>query len=405
MGNKKEITMLLKIFADFFNNQDLDIRKKGNNPRFLDQKCTPDVISFIADCICQVNKNTFDRNDIWQSDYFIKNASFIFGKPSPKNRTASHEYDKLILQPLDLFSYSGILSKQKTGLKNIFSIQEKKILELIARNEKDAFLFLFCYLDKFVKDSGLSNYLNIFLQKQDKESFTDIKNRFIRFLLAYSKIGSRQSANGGEVEIRRIFPKFLNIFAVYKQAKGSIKGHLSKGIFLMADLMYNRMNFRDIYKLKNITRSEQQQIRHSTPAKYRDFQTQKAMKWMKQHHPYSEVNDRLYGKTDCIHHIFPKSEFPEISYYIENLIALTAGQHTTFAHPHGNTNTIDKMYQKVCLKSKVFTIEKELKKTETQYSLPDFIFVLTKGFKQKVNIPVDANFDTINNTIDSWFNK
>lgn len=394
-----------QVFVDFFANQNLDIRQKGNNPRFLDQKCTPDVISFIADCICQIGKTEFNRNDIWQSDYFIKNASFIFGKPSPRNQTANHEYDKLILQPLDLLSYSGVLSKKKVGLKNYFSILNTKVLELISRNEKDAFWFLVYYLDKFVKDSGFGTSLYRFLHKQDKDSFAELKNRFTQFILAYSKIGTRKSQNGGKTEIRRIFPKFLNIFAVHQQAKGTAKGRISNGIFLMSDLMYNRVNFRDVSKLKNVTRAEQEQIKHSKPIKYREFQTQKAMRWMKRYHPYSEVHDKLYGPTDCIHHIFPKSEFPEISYYIENLIALTSGQHTTLAHPHGNTKEIDRMYQKICLKSKEHTIQSELAKTETQYSLPDFIFVLTKGFKQKISIPVDANFDIIDKSIEDWFSE
>lgn len=147
-----------QVFVDFFANQNLDIRQKGNNPRFLDQKCTPDVISFIADCICQIGKTEFNRNDIWQSDYFIKNASFIFGKPSPRNQTANHEYDKLILQPLDLLAYSGVLSKKKVGLKNYFSILNTKILELISRNEKDSFWFLVYYLDKFVRIVGLVHH-------------------------------------------------------------------------------------------------------------------------------------------------------------------------------------------------------------------------------------------------------
>lgn len=394
-----------QVFVDFFANQNLDIRQKGNNPRFLDQKCTPDVVSFVADCICQTGKTEFNRNDIWRSDYFIKNASFIFGKPSPKNQTANHEYDKLILQPLDLLAYAGVLSKKKVGLQNYFSVLDMKILELVSRNEKDAFWFLVCYLDKFVKDSGFGTSLDRFLHKQDKDSFEELKNKFTQFVLAYSKIGTRKSENGGKTEIRRIFPKFLNIFAVHKRAKGTVKGRISNGIFLMSDLMYNRVNFRDVSKLKNVTRAEQEQIKHSKPIKYREFQTQKAMRWMKRYHPYSEVHDKLYGPTDCIHHIFPKSEFPEISYYIENLIALTSGQHTTLAHPHGNTKEIDKMYQKICLKSKEHTIQTELAKTETQYSLPDFIFVLTKGFKQKISIPVDADFDTIDKSIEDWFSQ
>ena len=81
---------------DYFSNINLDIRVKGNNPRFIDQKCTPDVLSFIADCIINLNKDEFVRDDIWMLPYFLKNAVFIFNKPSPNNPTTGSEYDKLI---------------------------------------------------------------------------------------------------------------------------------------------------------------------------------------------------------------------------------------------------------------------------------------------------------------------
>jgi hypothetical protein len=59
---------------------------------------------------------------------------------------------------------------------------------------------------------------------------------------------------------------------------------------------------------------------------------------------YSEINDKMYGKTTSVHHIFPKSKFPNTSYYKGNLIALTAEQHQYLAHPQGNTNKIDVLY-------------------------------------------------------------
>ena len=42
---REEITAYLNQF-------DLDIRK-SRDARFMDQKCTPDVVCFIADCIVQ----------------------------------------------------------------------------------------------------------------------------------------------------------------------------------------------------------------------------------------------------------------------------------------------------------------------------------------------------------------
>jgi hypothetical protein len=393
------------MLTDFFASKNLDIRKNGNNPRFLDQKCTPDVVSFIADCILQLSKQSFQRNDIWQHNYFVKNATFIFGKPSPNNHKAAHEYDKVILQPLDMLAYAGILEKRKNNRrKNIFILKEKSILEFISINEMNAFHFLYVYLDKFARDSSFYSYVSDFLKKQNADSFNILKDKFIKFLLANSQIGTRGSKNNGTVEIKRIFSKFINVFAVYYRKQGTEKGHLSKGIFLMSDLMYNRLNFRDIKKLKNITRQEQKQAKYSKPAVNRKFLMQKAIKWVKQHHKYSEVFDKYHGQTAQIHHIFPKNKFPMISYYIENLIALTAGQHADYAHPNSNTNKINLQYQKICLHAKHNTINSELANGETPYNIFNFMFVLKTGFQDKnIDVPINSTNSDITKIIDTYY--
>ena len=63
----------------YLNQYDLDIRKSGD-ARFMDQKCTPDVVCFIADCIINSvhSHQFFTVNDIWNSLYFIKNTRAIF---------------------------------------------------------------------------------------------------------------------------------------------------------------------------------------------------------------------------------------------------------------------------------------------------------------------------------------
>lgn len=397
--------MKLSFFEQFFEKTDLDIRKNKNNPRFLDQKCTPDVLSFIADCVLQMDKESFTRTDIWQSSYFVKNASFIFGKPSPENKAADNEYDKFISQPLDLLAYSGVLSKIKNGKQNIFYVESKEMLEAVSINEKKAFDFLYAYFHKFAKDSGILPYIEKFLELQDSESLEILKIKFIRLVYSNSNIGTRQSKTNGEVEIRRIFPKFLNIFAVYANKKGIEKGIISKHGFIFPDLMYNRINFRDVRKMKNITRHEQEMSKFSGTEKYFDFQMQKAMRWVKQHHPYSEIKDKLYGKTDAVHHIFPKSLFPEICYYVENLIALTAGQHLSLAHPNGDTKRIDSDYQRKCLHAKKETIKICAERGKTDYSLPNFIYVLSTGFDGKINIPVNSDFSQIGDIIDSFYKQ
>lgn len=84
----------------YLSNFDLDVRK-SQDARFMDQKCTPDVVCFIADCIINTVDvdNEFTVSNIWDAQYFIKNARAIFNKPLPTNPKARHEYDKFIQQP------------------------------------------------------------------------------------------------------------------------------------------------------------------------------------------------------------------------------------------------------------------------------------------------------------------
>ena len=99
------------VIKNHFAKYDLDIRKSKFS-RFMDQKVTPDVLCFIADCIINLNatKPQFTYKDIWNSNYFEKNVRAIYGKPSPKNEKAHSEYDKFIVQTLRMLFYAKIIS-------------------------------------------------------------------------------------------------------------------------------------------------------------------------------------------------------------------------------------------------------------------------------------------------------
>lgn len=393
------------IVIKFLTTQNFDLRIKKNNPRFIDQKCTPDVVSFIADCVIHMTISSFSRKDIQKSKLFLDYTRIIFGKPSPNNKLTASEYDKFILQPLDLFAYAGILHKTKKGNGVNFSIVDsaKDILEYIALKDRNAYLFLVEYLKKVFSDSGFG-HINNFLRNPSKDNFVILKEQFERFLISNSNIGSRGSSNGGIVEIRRIFAKAINPLALDAGVAGAIKGHISKQPIEYTDLIYNRENFRDVGKLHNLTRKEDKKIKESKETlDYNKLLLNKAKEWVKKTHPYSEVNDKLYGPTAQIHHIFPKNEFPTIADYIENLVALTSGQHTDKAHPKGKTIIIDVAYQYICLKAKSNTIQKAISSGITPYSRTNFIFVVNTGFKwlgtnselsQSLNFPeIDKNID------------
>ena len=111
---------MLEKIKEFLKDSDLDIRK-SNYSRFIDQKVTPDVLCFIADCVdnlvaSQVGKK-FTTRDIWDSMYFKKNVEIFFKKPSADNKNASNEYDKFISQPLRMLNYAGVLESEKRGTR------------------------------------------------------------------------------------------------------------------------------------------------------------------------------------------------------------------------------------------------------------------------------------------------
>ena len=93
----------------FFDSNNYDVRVTGNG-RWIDQKCTMDVLSLVSDCVLNyvsddINK-IFTTKDIWFSEYAITNVQKIFVKPDPTNKKSSREYDKYFGQPLKLLGYS-----------------------------------------------------------------------------------------------------------------------------------------------------------------------------------------------------------------------------------------------------------------------------------------------------------
>lgn len=376
---------MIPVITKYLNKFNLDLRKT-NNGRFIDQKVTPDVLSFVADCIINYRSGEktkkFSIKDIWNDKYFNKNVKMIFGKPSPKNKTAAHEYDKFIAQPIKLLEYAKILEAKKVDNANYFKIKNLDILEFISIKEKNAYLFLAIYLRKVLTNSSFIKFIDKFIKKAKKdtatkEDFTFLKEKYQQFIIGNTPIN-------GEVEVNRIFPKVLNIFSVENNTLGSIEGYLSKRNIYYTDLMYNRTNFRDLEKTKGTSRQEAETLkkRRKPYEEYNDYLIQKATTFIKKKYKDSEVRDAFAsGSAVYVHHIFPKNEFLEIAHYLENLIKLTSEQHYTHAHPKGNTQIINKDYQAVCLLSKSESIENSLIKGEFCYSKNNLIFIINTGLK------------------------
>ncbi|MCQ2690434.1 restriction endonuclease [Helicobacter pylori] len=385
---------------DFLKLRDYDIRKT-QNARWIDQKCTPDVLSLVADCIleftqCNIEKS-FSIRDIWDSPYTNENVKMIFSKPDLNSDFSMHEYDKFFSQPIKLLAYSGILFETKTGNRNIYTIQNIELLEYLMQRETNALKFLILYIQKVLMDSGIYPLFDNFLQKQDTESFKQLKDGFTHFTI-------NNTAINNATECFRIFTKIINPLAFYYGKKGTRKGYLSNTIITKDELNYNRINWRDIGKDKNTTRQEYDLI-NSKGIANSNYLISKAKKVVKRYNDrfnnsLSEVKqEKEESQATQIHHIFPIQDFPIIANYIENLIALTPNQHFICAHPNNQTRLIDKDFQYICLLAKTTTI---LNDTQGVYDWNDYIVVLNTGLKTTIFSQVKNEWELLE-TIDAFY--
>lgn len=194
---------------DFLAQSDYDIRESGNG-RWIDQKCTPDVVCAVADFICNYvaddpspESYVFTSKEIWHSEYASQYVEAVFKKPAPKNKNAKHEYDKFFQQPMELLAYANVLGKQKIKGKNYYWVKQINILEYIALRERNALTFLKLYIEKVLHDSELSQDFDRFFQAPSKSSYRAIKSTFYAFTIQYTKINK-------PLECGRIFTKVLN---------------------------------------------------------------------------------------------------------------------------------------------------------------------------------------------------
>ncbi len=393
---------------DFLNKYNYDIRQ-SKNARWIDQKCTPDVISIIADCILEYTEyNTeteFSVSDIWHSKYAKENILTIFSKPDTDSDNAKHEYDKFFGQPIKLLAYSHVLIGQKKGNKYIYRIGNLDLLEYIMQRDTNALTFLILYIQKVLKDSDIYNEFEYFLTNQNKESFHNLKKRFIDFTIKHTEINE-------PVECSRIFTKILNPMAFKQQKKGTRRGNLSNTIITIDELKYNRINWRDELsnKDKTITRKEHSllNITYNATACYYIQKAKKIVRKYNQIHNNDLSELKQQNETvqaTQIHHIFPVSEFPSISDYVENLIALTPNQHLLMAHPNNQTMYIDRNFQYICLLAKTTTIMNGYEHIDDNiYDFNKYKTVLNTGLNTtQFNTIKDLDFTNLLTTIDLFY--
>lgn len=397
------------VIQDFIKEHTYDIRVTGNG-RWIDQKCTMDVVCFVADCIVDYIQNggsqPFQSPDIWRSPYAVQSVQDFFGKPDPMNYSAHDEFNKFFRQPMKMLAAAGVL--RENGRKNNtiqFSVENMEVLEYIALREKNAYNFLCAYIEKTLHDSGLWGSFERFFQAQDEAEYQNVKDRFTEFSIRYTKINTA-------VESYRIFTKVLNILACRYRKRGSERGHLSRSFITFDKIMYNQVNWRDELsgKDKNVARRDYVPTPSGDNGYYK-YRVNRAIKKLRQfndkfNRSRSEVTDTMAIGTSAthIHHIFPRSDFEEIADYLENLIALTSGQHLQKAHPEGNTQVVDRDFQYLCLICKTESIKKNILGTAgvpVIYSFDCFTHVLAVGLRKPIFEKLPENdFEAVLNHIE-----
>lgn len=376
--------MTQNLVEQFLNAHDYDIRKTRNG-RWIDQKCTMDELCFVADCVVvylqEGGKQPFQSPDIWHTDYAIENVQKLFSKPDPTDKSTMDEYNKFFRQPLKMLAAAGVL--REDGKKNNtiqFCVENEAVLDYLSLRERNCFDFLCSYIRKTLQDSGLWDAFESFFDEQTKEQYQNVKEVFRKFCWDYTPIKN-------DAEPNRIFTKVLNPLAVLYKKRGTVGGALSKKIITLEDIKYNRTNFRDKDKDKNVSR-QHAQFADKVQEDIYDYNVDKAKRRLRKfndtfNNGRSEITDAMSigQQATHMHHIFPKNEFPGIADYVENLIALTSGQHLQKAHPAGKTQIIDKDYQYLCLLNKTESIRRNLLENfgEPLYDFFLFMYVLDTG--------------------------
>lgn len=198
---------------------------------------------------------------------------------------------------------------------------------------------------------------------------------------------------------------------------GTEKGRISKNTITLSDLQYNRSNWRDVLsgKEKSVTRAEHEptleQLQARALASYTVNKAKKAVR--KFNDVYFAGRSEVNQSTGIVlatqaRHIFPQSDYPTISDYVENLIMITPNQHFSMAHPNNNTQYVDNDFQYICLIAKSSKIYQDLTsdREEKFYDFDAYKYVLDTGLETEEFKPIDfSDFASIVTKIDYFYSE
>jgi hypothetical protein len=364
-------------FAIFFKNKSLKkIPKVGIH---FEQKTTPDLLWCVAQVILDITKNDHsyifsDKEDVRKSPIFNNLMQDYFSKP-PQSQ-AEDEYNKVSSYQLGLMVFAGLLEEVGERPKR-FKILNREALEYIALNDLNASKFLTEYTEKFAKDNGLLLSFERYRSNPTQQNYVQCKEDYWR----WARINTDVRTNNPQHSYR-VYNKIFNVLCYKNRVQGQYHSNISDGPCPYSYLIYNRDNFRDKDKPTGMTRQAYIDTVFSDIDQEGVVATllKKAKESIARKYGDSEIKDPELGYLPengiHVHHIIPISYNAKFSLVRENLIALTPGQHLSYAHARGNTKIVTPKYQAICLNKKLEHITSSLSAGEDFYNYSNFIDVV-----------------------------
>lgn len=381
-------------FALYF--QEKNLRKVPKEGIHFEQKTTPDLLWCVAQVVLDVTKDDneyefTDKEDIRKSELFNELMQDYFSK-APQSE-AEDEYNKVSSYQLGLMTFAGILKEVSSRPKK-YKIVHRNSLVYMAQNDLYASKFLTEYTEKFVKDNGLWTSFERYLLKPTQQNYVQCKEDY----WVWARRNTDVRTNNPQHSFR-VYNKIFNVLC-YKHHVGGQSGSIvTEGPCPYSFLIYNRENFRDKDKPTGMTRQAYAEIILSDINHEGVVATllKKAKESVARKYGDSEITDPELGYLPDngvhVHHILPISYNAQFSLVRENLIALTPGQHLSYAHIKGNTQIISPKYQAICLLKKFENIIASIEANENFYSYVSFIDVVNACYEW--NLSRDINSDDL----------
>lgn len=363
---------------------------------YFEQKITPDILSFAAQCILDFTggdiSKSFSDPELRGLDFYKMILKDYLSKPDDTKDT-NNEYNKLIRYQIDFLVFGGVLEEVAQRPKR-YKIKNLEILNYVALHERQALLYIQAYIEKFLIDNNLGNLFDSYRKNPTQRNYEKTKESFYLWAKDNTNVKTDDKRH-----TFRVFNKIFNFYTHKHSLPGQYLARVKDGPNPYLNLIYNRINFRDKNKAKNVSRNDFAKTYDPSndDSGYISYLIGKAKKEIRQRYPTTEiVGFENYpsegGDIVQIHHIFPAASFQEFASSKENLISITPGQHNTHAHA-GNTHYVDPNFQLICLQVRLDEIEKSIQNKDEFFNLDTFISMLNHCLD--LNIEKSSNIDTI----------